>query len=161
YACYQLVSSGLGPVAQPLGAQLADCAARRPEAPELRPAMAFACHLHILEALGGEAVPAWMENESAWPAPREARPDFGHVAADGESRLPALGLEHGSERSLGAPSRSLRAPGGSAPPAFAFERARTPAARRVCVLESSVPWSAAAPPRCQFTCVCRRLAARS
>jgi hypothetical protein len=100
YACYQLVSSGLGPVAQPLGAQLADCAARRPDAPELRPAMAFACHLHILEALGGETVPAWMENESAWPQHDEARAFCGAFAAAWKARFLPSGLSADLEERL-------------------------------------------------------------
>ena len=100
YACYQLVSSGLGPIAQPLGAQLADCAARRPDAPELLPALAFACHLHILEALGGEAVPAWMENESAWPQHDEARAFCGAFAAAWKARFLPPGLDADLEARL-------------------------------------------------------------
>jgi hypothetical protein len=91
YACYQLVAGGLDKLAHSLGTQLADAAARRPSAPELRPALAFACHLHILEALA-EAVPHWMENESAWPEHDEARAFCAAFAAAFKARFLPRGI---------------------------------------------------------------------
>ena len=92
YACYQLVAGGLDKLAQPLGTQLHDCAVRRPDAPELLPALAFACHLHVLEALGGEVIPPWMENESAFAAHDEARAFCGAFAAAFKARFLPRGI---------------------------------------------------------------------
>jgi hypothetical protein len=72
FVAYEHLRVGLPPLLTPLGAALGALAAERPGSAELRLAVCYVTHLHVLDAMAAETQPSWLETEAIWPS-EEAR----------------------------------------------------------------------------------------
>jgi len=102
FVAYEYLKLGLPQVAAPLSAALAELVGERPGGPEVRAALAFVCHLHVLEAMVESAEAQWLSAEGGPARAPEAR-DFlaAFAAAWGRGHVPpGIELEAGLSEKL-------------------------------------------------------------